>query len=64
MTFFALGIDFNGIHEVGLDYYGCEGAKTAEFKFQLLRSSTQPLRVCDEPSWLRMIKFFHILYLN
>ena len=54
-------IDRNGIHEVALDYCGCEGAKSAEI--QLLRSSLYPVTSMNPKSaaTFRVMKFFHLL---
>ena len=54
-------IDYNGIHEVALDYCACEGAKSAEV--QLLRSALYPVTSMNPKSaaTFRLMKFFHIL---
>ena len=57
----AIIIDRNGIHEVALNYCGCEGAKSAEI--QLLRSSLYPVTSMNPKSaaTFRVMKFFHLL---
>ena len=54
-------INCNGIHEVALDYCGCEGAKSAEV--QLLQSSLYPVTSMNPKSaaTFHVMKFFHIL---
>ena len=54
-------IDCNGVHEVALDYCGCEGAKSAEV--QLLRASLYPVTSMNPKSaaTFRVMRFFHIL---
>jgi len=54
-------IDCNGIHEVAVDYCGCEGAKSAEV--QLLRSSLYPVTSMNPKSaaTFRLMKLFHLL---
>jgi hypothetical protein len=46
-------IDSNGIHEVALDYCGCEGAKSALYPV----TSMNP----KSAATFRAMKFFHIL---
>jgi hypothetical protein len=54
-------IDCNGVHEVALDYCGCEGAKSVEV--QLFRSSLYPVTSMNPKSTttFRVMRFFHIL---
>jgi len=54
-------MDSHGIHEVGLDYCGCEGATAPET--QLLRSSLYPVTSMNPKSaaTFRVMKQFHLL---